>query len=159
MSLANVVIATREIKFVGGEFTVRGLTMSALTRVVTDGHRDDLDQAVDMLREASGDNFDGASKSDIVGALGVILHQLPTMVAKIIASSANEYAMWPKVMELSVPVQLEALVEIGNLTFDGEASVKKFIGLLIDLMISMRSSVTPALQAATDKMAGMNLSA
>jgi len=159
MSLANAVIAARTIKFEGGEFLVHGLTMAMLTQVITDGHKEDMDKALDTLKDAAGEDLEKATKSDLVGALAVILQQLPTMVAKVIAASAGEYSQHLKVASLPAPVQLEALVEIGNMTFDGEASVKKFISLLIDLMISMRTSVTPALQAATETLAGMKLSA
>jgi hypothetical protein len=72
--------------------------------------------------------------------------QLPGLTAKVIAFAADEPGEAHKVVKLPVSVQLEAILAIGRLTFDGETSIKNFMSGLLTLVTSMRNAAAQANQ-------------
>jgi len=134
--LANLVIETETIKYRGSEFTVQGMSLDSVAALMADGNRSELELAVEQLEVLfkATDKNDSKAISDGVGALMV---QLPGLTAKVIAFAAGEPAEASKVLKLPISVQLEALLAIGRLTFDGETSIKNFMSGLLTLMTSL----------------------
>lgn len=156
MALKDIVIETSEIVYRESNFTVHGLTLDIVMDLMSKGHRPEMEKAIDTIRLAVGDDFDkGVDTADVLGALACIVQQVPEMVAKVIAGAADEPDMWSAVRKLPIDVQLDALMKIGKLTFDGEDSIKKFVTNLIEMMVAIRKSATPAILGAKEQLAGM----
>lgn len=144
--LADIQIETRKIVFRGGEFAVRGVTFATVARLVSVGQRAELERAIDQL----GDLKD-AGQEQLIGALAGIVTQLPKLAAMVIAEAADEPGEWEKVTKLPMPVQLEALLEVGKLTFDGADSVKNFVRGLFELMTAANSMLSQSKQSTADE--------
>lgn len=156
MALRDVVIETSEVVYGGGNFSVHGITLDMIVKLMTLGHRAEMEAAVETIRKAVGEDLENAGKSEaIIGALATTMAEVPVLVSKVIAGAADDLDQWEKVQHMPMSVQLDALMKIGKLTFDGEDSVKKFVTDLIQLMMAMRKSATPAVQAAKEQLAGM----
>ncbi len=152
----DLVIETTEVVYRGQTFAVHGLTLDLIMRLINEGHRSELEQAVDTLRDALGDDLQNEqSAEDMMGALATVVVELPLLAAKVIAGSADQAHNVDAFQKLPISVTLDALHKIGKLTFDGEDSVKKFVGQLIEILISVRKAALPAVQAAREQLAGM----
>jgi hypothetical protein len=143
--LADVVIETRKIVFRGGEFEVQGLTFDMVARLVTAGHRGELDKAIELFQGLQV----GSDDTDVIGSLSSLITMAPVLAAKAIALGCGEMDQWEKARSLPMPVQLDALLAIGKLTFDGADSVKNFLRGLQDLL----SGMTPLLQGSNSQTA------
>lgn len=143
--LADIQIASKKIVFRGGEFAVRGITFSTVARLVSAGQRSDMEIAVSQLAELKD-----AQSEQLIGALSSIVAQLPTLTAMVIAEAANEPDEWEKVKQLPMPVQLEAILEIGKLTFDGADSVKTFVRGVLELMQAANSMLSQSKATIAD---------
>ncbi len=149
MSLANFEIETAAVKFRGGEFTVRGLGLDAVSYLMQSGSREELDLAVSQLEEL----FRASTEKDsaaIAGGIQKLIVQLPGLAAKVIAFAAEEPNEVAKVRKLPVSVQLEAMLAIGRLTFDGEDSIRNFVSGLMTLMTSVTKTMTIASQTVSN---------
>ena len=156
MALKDLVIEVEEVVTRTGKFSVHGLSLSVIMSLMAQGHRSEIEEAVEALRKAVGDDLEKAGNSEqITGALATVVTTFPQLCAKVIAACADENDMWETVLKLPVSYQLDALIKIARLTFDGEDSVKKFILDLILMLTSLRTMATPAAQAVKEALAGM----
>jgi len=156
MALKDLVVEVAEVVTRTGTFSVHGLSLSVIMALMAQGHRSEIEDAVDTLRKAVGDDLENAGDmGQIVGALSSVVANMPQLCAKVIACCADEPDMWETVLKLPVSAQLDALIKIAKLTFDGEDSVKKFLLDLILMLTSLRRAATPAVQAAKEALAGM----
>lgn len=127
MSLKDYVIRTESIPLgAGNSMQVRGL--SAIDVAVIFGrHRDAIKQLVA--------HSDGVTRGGKIGNLDelidVALVRFPELVAEIICTAADEPEAHTEAMKLAMPIQLEALYQIGNLTFEAEGGPKKAMETLI----------------------------
>lgn len=156
MAFSNITVETSEVVY-GKEVThVHGLTLEIIISLMAQGHRKEMEQAIDTLRQAVGDDLENVGDTaNIIGALATTVTQVPELVAKVIAGAADEPESWHIVRKMPMNVQLDAMLKIGKLTFDGEDSIKKFMTDLIELMMAMRKSAVPAVQAVREQLAGM----
>lgn len=148
MSLANLVVETAAVKFRGGEFTVRGLGLDTVAALMQDGSREELGTAVNHLEVL----FKATKAEDSEGikqGINMLVVQLPGLAAKVIAYAADEPGEVDKVRKLPLPVQLEAILAIGRLTFDGEDSVRNFVTGLMTLMTSTTAASKIASQTVS----------
>jgi hypothetical protein len=135
MSLANLSIETAVVKFRGSEFTVRGLGLDTVAALMQDGNREELELAVKQL-EALYKATKADDTAGITSGVNKLVVQLPGLTAKVIAFAADEPGEADKVRKLPLPVQLDAILAIGRLTFDGEDSIRNFVSGLMTLMTS-----------------------
>lgn len=147
--LADIVIASEKIVYRGGDFTVRGITFDSVARLIADGQRGDLDKALDELLAVRKENSE-----QLVGVLAGIVTKLPDLTAKVIAEAAGEPEHWEKVKSLPTPVQLDAVLQIGKLTFDGEDSVKNFVRGVLQIVRSARTLSLSSLSPTTAETIG-----
>jgi hypothetical protein len=145
--LADIVVPSDKIVFRGGEFSVRGITFDSVARLIASGQRSDIDLALEELMGAKDD------PDQLMGALAGLVAKLPDLTAKVIAEAAGEPEHWEKVKQFPVPVQLDALLVIGKLTFDGEDSVKNFVRGVLQIVKSAKtlslSSLSPTTAVTT----------
>lgn len=134
MAIKDIQIEKKTITFSGGNFEVSGLSFNAITRLILDGEQD-LDKAREIF-EAMKKTDDGAIISE---AAGRILVELPDLAARIVATAADEPETWQIVLRLPATVQLDALVEIGRLTFTEPDALKKFVANLRALTSGMKN--------------------
>lgn len=107
-----------------GTFDLRGITFADLSHIVAN-HRADLAQAAGIVAEAG---------EDMAVIAEAIATRLPRLAAAAIACAADEPGAEDTAAQLPLPVQLEALVVIGRLTFADEGAVPKFLSNLQMLM-------------------------
>lgn len=128
MALRDYTQPSRTLTIPGGDFTVKGLSFNVLAGLFTD--------AKDEMMEAMG-MYDGmASSGEVTNeALGLALvKQFPKLVAKVIAYAADEPESEEQAAKLPLPIQLDALVTISDLTFSEPDALKKFIGQVMSLI-------------------------
>lgn len=148
--LSDVVIETATIKAGNQEFEVSGLSFAMVARLFNGGDRDELQKAVEEL-EGIFHASQAGDGTDVRGRVGAVLAQLPTLAAKVIAVAADEPSLWERVMKFPVPLQLDALMEIGRLTFTGEDAVKNFVSGLLTLTGKTIQAVEIASQEMTNR--------
>jgi hypothetical protein len=144
--LSDIQFETQEIKYRGSSFTVRGLGLDIVSRLLASSSRAQIDAAVSQLEIAYKADGDSAA---LEGAVSKLAIELPELVAQVIAFAADEPDAAVVVARLPLPVQLEALMAIGRLTFDGEESIKNFVSGLVTLMTSVKRAVEIAGQTVT----------
>lgn len=146
--LSDIQFETKEIKYRGQvAFTVRGLGLHEISKLLVFGHRGQIDGAIQDISaayEAGKAKDDGAFET----ALTNIAVKLPALAMRLIAECAGEPDAVETFGRFPLPVQTEALIAIFNLTFDGEDSLKNFVSGLKSLMQSMSKSVKAAGQIA-----------
>lgn len=131
MALSDIVIPTQTLEYRGTKFTVHGVTANDVMRMLFEAERD-VSRALDALDKIkSGDEAD--AKETIVA----LLRETPELVARIIASAADEPDAWQTVLRLPVSVQAEALAAVWTLTFEEPDSVKKFVASLTAMARAM----------------------
>lgn len=155
MALADVVVQREDIIFKGGHFTVHGITYDVINRLLMDGHREEVQRAIDSLEAAFNQETGAIDQSNLVASVSTLITEMPVLAARLIAYSANEPDHADKVRDLSLPVQLDAVLAICRLTFDGEDSIKKFVGNLIEILMMTRRFAKPSVEALNAKLAGM----
>lgn len=155
MALKDIVVASEVVTLSSGDdFKVYGITPEAITFLFVEGHKDEMERAMNTVQLAMTRNGE-LSDQDFIGAIAGIIAELPVMVAKLIAVCAQEPEQWPKVRQMSLAVQLDALMKIYKLTFDGPDALKKFLTSLITLAIQARGAATPIANGIADGLTGM----
>lgn len=128
MALRDYTQPTKTVEFPGGSFVVKGLSFNTLAALFTD--------AKDEMMEAMG-LYDGmASSGEVTNeALGLaLIQQFPKVVAKLIAYGAGEPDAEEQAGKLPVPVQMDALMALSDLTFAEPDALKKFVGQVTSLI-------------------------
>lgn len=138
MALADIPIPTKSHTCRGVTFDVRGLSFADLTRLLID-HKDDAVLAFELFEQAGGDAADATA---LMRLAGTFVQAMPDLVAKTIALAADEPDAAPIARRLPAPVQLDALLDIGKLTFEEPEHLKKFLANLTELFQGM-SQLTP----------------
>lgn len=123
MALKDFQQETAVIKSGNVMFTVTGLDFNALTRLIIDAESA-VGEAFDMFQRIKEDSGEEAMFRE---GLEKLLRELPDLAARIIATAAGEPEYWSNATHLPGPTQLEALAEIGRMTFTEPDSLKKFV--------------------------------
>lgn len=109
-------------------FTVRGLSLSDLSVLIRE-YYDDLSVLVDLFS-----NEQGRAPNWSAMVLPLV-SQAPGLTASIIALASDEgVEAIPFVLKLSAPVQIQALTDIGDLTFTEVGGVGKAVELVAGLL-------------------------
>lgn len=127
--LASFKIPRETVSTPHGTFDVRGLTFTDLSRLLLD-YRDDLTAAAEIVAEA-GD--------DLAAVAAAVAGKLPRLTAGVIACAADEPDFAGTAAMLPIPVQLDALIAIGRMTFTDEGAVPKFLANLQTLTAGLVS--------------------
>lgn len=154
MALKDIVIQRSTIEFKGGSFDVHAINYDVINRIMVEGQREEVDRAIQFIEDAMTPEGK-LNDANLVGSLSTIVMEMPQLAAKLIAYCADEPDAVERVSLLTLPVQLEAVLEICKLTFDGEDSIKKFMGSLIELVVMTRKAAKPAVMGVTEKLVGM----
>lgn len=121
---------TRSIKLPNGkEFTVRGIALSDISRIVRTNTHD----IQGFFMKFMGERETALQSADPkFASLGMatkfgnsLLSGAPDLAADIIATASDEPHLAHKVRQMPFPAQLEALEAIAELTFNGEDGIKK----------------------------------
>lgn len=150
MTLRNITIPKAVISVGGDLFAVSGVTANQVFNLYR-RHRDDLSKLFE--------NLAGRGKveaSDMLNSIEGIIAQFPDLVAEVIAMAAGDKPDaegWADALDtaasLPFPVQVDALLKIGELTFSPEMPPKKFFALLVG-MIQQLNGTTKTLEVGSD---------
>lgn len=144
MSLSDYQPERVEIKLKKGAFEVKALSLSDLASLIKT-HIADLDSVFDIF---AGQGKEGELTPDIAKNVATTLAtDLPDLAAALIGhASVEEGEDLGKAIagakRLPAPLQMEALVTIGRLTFEEAGGVKKSLGVLTDLLGSLKKGKT-----------------
>jgi len=151
MSLRNITIPKREVP-VGSEqkFTVSGVSADQVFGLYS-RHREDLGVLFDNLA-----GRDRAERSEVLNSIEGIIAQFPLVIAEAIAlasGSKPDSEHWDEEVavarSLPMPVQVDALMKVGELTFSPDMPPKKFFALLVG-MIQQLNGTSPTLAVGSD---------
>ena len=146
MPLAGYQPARREITFEGGSFAVKGIALNEISILVRE-HFPDLDAVFDLFHSG----MQGMDATEIQQLAMVAVSQAPGLAANIIALAAGEGDA-SDAAKLAAPVQVKALIEIGDLTFKDVGGPKKALELITALL--RKTEVTEMITKARAKKAG-----
>lgn len=143
MPLAGYQPETREIELSkGNSFHVKGLSLNDLT-VLIRVHFDDLDALFDLF-----DNAERLEVKDLQPLAISVVSNAPGFAANVISLAAGEGSA-SDAERLPFPVQVKALLEIGELTFTEVGGVGKAMELLAGLL--KKTNLTSSLKKVTTK--------
>lgn len=146
--LSNMVIETQRISYRGNEFAVAGIGLDTIAELMVSGERGQLETAVAQLEKLYNATQAKDDNAMTAGLTQLVL-QLPGLAAKLIALAAGEPNQTDKVRKLPISVQLDAILAIGRLTFDGEDSIKNFVNGLMTLLSGMTKTARLAGQTVS----------
>lgn len=126
--LADLSIEQRPVVTKGGSFHVKGLSFVSLTTLIRT-HLPDLEALFDLWQQS-----DAVKDSDIEVLALTLAEQAPGFVANAIALAAGEPEQADVAEKLPFPVQVQALTDIFELTFDDVGGIKKFLPTVAKLL-------------------------
>jgi hypothetical protein len=132
MALADFTPQREPVTFQGGSFSVRGLSLEDVSRLIRT-HYADLETLLTLYDDQAVDVFSRRGLDKFVLKL---CQDAPQFVASIVLLASDEEGELAEaaVRRLPLPVLVDALVKIGNLTFQEAGSLKKFVGALGTLL-------------------------
>lgn len=154
MALSDFVLQKETVAYRGGSFEVHGINFDVVNRIILDGHRAEVDRAIQMLQDSLNPETGEIGDLDLTTAFASIMREFPVLIAKIVAACADDIDNWANVYNMPVSVQLDAVVKVSNLTFDGEDSIKKFLENLILMVMQIRNSGAPAMKGVAAGIRG-----
>ena len=141
MSLSAVVLPKKSVRVGETAFDVRGLSFHDISDLMT-GNQDDLVELVTMYVQTAEQGEDPmAGGTAGVAFLQKVVHELPSLVAKVVAIAADEPDSYAVVEKMPFPAQLEAILAVGQMTFEDEDGLKKFGENILTLLAALTSSV------------------
>lgn len=156
MSLSTLVLPTKHIKVGKSGFEVRGLTFSDITLMIK-SQRSEVLKVVDLYVASAENGEDPLEGGDSgIAFIQKILSDLPEFVAHVIATASDEPENWEIVKKLPIPVLLQSIMYIGELTFEDDEGLKKFLENIIKLLGTLRGQLEDL--ASNDLMTGMGFS-
>lgn len=144
MSLASYTPETRDLK-AGDKVIcqVTGLSLSHI-EILIRTHLEDIEALFDLFMTGGG-NFE----NDDLKKLGVSLAtNAPGFVANVIALASGEKDAQAGAARLPMPVQLQAMSDIMELTFTEVGGIKKFMETVASLLGSVRGKMPQLRKAA-----------
>ncbi|PZR90340.1 MAG: hypothetical protein DI537_19180 [Stutzerimonas stutzeri] len=124
---------TSTIRFVGGEISVRGLSVPDLS-ILVQTHRD---TAKELYERFTGIRKEDAITIEHAGTIASeLITTAPAIVAHVIALAADVPDQFEEVVHLPIDVQAKALEDIARLTFAMEGGATGFLETLTRLAAS-----------------------
>jgi hypothetical protein len=133
MSLSDYQPASTTIEIGKTTLTVRGLSIQDVSSLMS-VHLVDLESLVDMYENSNGEGISAIGLGKFV--LNIV-KDAPALTAHIIALAADEPNMVDKAAKIKFFDQIKLVKEIGRLSFDDVAGLKKFVAELTDLRTAM----------------------
>lgn len=136
MGLKHIVFASSKVEFAGGDFTVRGLSLSDITFLVQ-AQRGSLDRLFNSILEKvtkpADDPAGQFNLEEVDLHINTLLAKFPEVGAQIIACGSDELSPEGLAIaaQLPLPVQVDALDKILALTFQAEGGPKKLLETVI----------------------------
>jgi hypothetical protein len=124
----NFTLKYEEIKFTGGDISVRGLGIPEINQLVA-VHTEAAVTLFGEIQAKAGKN----DQLDIGELIFDVLNRFQAAVAHVIALAADEPDALPTIARLPVDVQLAALEKIATLSFAMDGGAKKFWEIVLNL--------------------------
>lgn len=127
----------------GNSIIVRGLSLDDTGRLVS-MHRDAIEAVfirfmIESNRAAEGEGWTERITVDFVIN---VLAEAPLVASSVISYAADEPDAFEQAMLLPMPVQIAALKAIGELTFTDEATIKKIVADVQEIIASLNPTVS-----------------
>lgn len=154
MALADYIPESRPVLFKGKTLTtVEGLSFDGLAELVKT-HMPDFEQMFELVERGETPNETFSDHLKRV-ARNIVL-QAPELAAQIIAVASTEKTddrLVAAARRLPFDAQIQALMVIGELTFEEEGGIKKALESTMSLLLRLRTKglqgMTKAMQSAT----------
>jgi hypothetical protein len=130
VALKTLTVATAKIETSGGDFTVRGLSLSDVMLLVSKDRA-----AIAALFHKFLQSGNDAALEDVTKLGSALIESAPDLAAEIIAIAADEPDQVDVAKRLSFPAQISALEKIGELTFAAEGGPKKVVETVIRVVM------------------------
>lgn len=148
MALSDYTPESREVIVKGKAlFSVEGLSLGGLEQLVRT-HMPDLESVFDII--ILGEKPGQTLTASLVAIATGIVSRAPGLASNIIAVACTEPTTEELVKQarrLPFPVQVDALIKIGELTFEENGGVKKSLESLVTLLARMRATGMPNQEA------------
>lgn len=136
MALSDYKAETRVIEFKGGSFVVKGLSLVEATKLIRH-HLPDL-EALFKLTASVLEGKHELTSDDLDQLAITVTEQAPGLVANLIAAAevggkGDEEAI-SAASNLSFPLQVQAVIDVMQLTFDEVGGIKKAFGRFAALL-------------------------
>lgn len=140
MALSDYTPECRQVMHHGKPlFTVEGLSLETLA-VLVKTHLPDLESVFDIVLK--GEHEEETYQDQLSRIATGLALSAPGLVSNIIAVSSGEELTEDLVRvagRLPFPVQVQAMIDIGSLTFDEAGGIKKSIESLMILLVRLRT--------------------
>lgn len=135
MSLADFTVHRDQVAFQGGTLSVRGLSLNDITFLVRD-HLDELNTLFAMYEKE--ETRETAAAQSVQFAIRII-KETPRLVAQLIVlASDSPQDQLAKAETLPLPVQVEMMRKIIEMTFEEAGGAKKFLDSLVTMVTALR---------------------
>lgn len=127
MGLRDYKLPTETVKGPGGEFTVRGLSLSDVSNLLR-LHGEALEG---VYLEKIVNSEDDPEAFNMAALARAVMEAAPMAVAQAIAQAADEPDLASTVGRMPIPVQMDAIEKVLALTFHTEDDVKNVVGAVL----------------------------
>jgi hypothetical protein len=138
MALSDYEPARAQVEFKGGSFFVRGLALDDVTALMK-SFSSDLEGMIGIYARGVNNDQTVAAMTQYAIALA---KEAPGLVANVIARASDEPDAVDNARRLSMATQVQALKEIGRLTFEEAGGPKKFFESLNGLLTMVAPTAT-----------------
>ena len=133
MALHDFTVVSEEVSFRGGRIALRGLALNDVSELVRN-HLPELNKLFQLYdKEETREQALAESARFAI----TIVRETPIMVAKMIALAADEPQSVDIAGRLPLPVQVECIRKIIDLTFEEAGGAKKFLDSVMSLVGGM----------------------
>jgi len=146
METSTFEIPTRKVAFTRGALFVRGIAAEDVTDLVRN-HLAEMNALFDRY-QGQHENPESALAGDVISFAINVVKETPEMVAKLIFRCTEGLTI-DKCRKLPLPVQVDTVRAIFELTFEESGGAKKFVDSVMGLVGSFRKT-TPELPAEPD---------
>lgn len=134
MLLAEYAPQREQVTFRSGSLSVRGLALDDIALLM----RDNLSDLDSLLRMYSHEIDERVTVSATAQYAVALIRDTPALVARVIALACDEPEHENKARKLPIPVQVDVLKKIVELTFSEAGGAKKFFESLTNLLTVIR---------------------
>jgi hypothetical protein len=134
MQLADYAPQREQVSFRSGSLTVRGLALDDVAILMRE-NLSDLDSLLKMYAQDVDERAAVAATAQYAVAL---IRETPALVARMIALACDEPSSEHNARKLPIPVQVDLIKKIVELTFSEAGGAKKFFESLTGLLTVIR---------------------
>ncbi len=138
MPISDYQPLTADVKFRNGSLTVRGLVLDDIALLMR-LHLTDLDKLVALFEDGVNEDFAVAEFSRYAITLA---KEAPGLVANMIALACDDADNVDDYRRLSLPIMVNAMETIAQLTFEEGGGPKKFVASLVTMLRGLRPPKT-----------------